>query len=78
MRADTALYRAEVDRNTFRFFEPSMDRLAAERRALDGVVAEGIEDERQLAAAASLGCNQGQGFLLGRPEPLVVHLVPEA
>lgn len=34
-----------------------------------GVVAEGIEDARQLQAVAGLGCHVGQGFLFGRPMP---------
>ena len=33
-------------------------------------VAEGIEDERTLAAATELGVGLGQGFLLGRPHPV--------
>jgi EAL domain-containing protein (putative c-di-GMP-specific phosphodiesterase class I) len=32
-----------------------------------GVVAEGIESLDQLRAVTNLGCNVGQGFLLGRP-----------
>ena len=32
------------------------------------VVAEGIESEAQLEALRAAGCNEGQGFLLGRPE----------
>ncbi|MFP4512888.1 MAG: putative bifunctional diguanylate cyclase/phosphodiesterase [Acidimicrobiales bacterium] len=35
------------------------------------VVAEGIETEAQLAAAIDLGCDQGQGYLLGCPEHFV-------
>ena len=31
------------------------------------VVAEGIEREDQLAALRELGCELGQGYLLGRP-----------
>jgi len=34
------------------------------------VVAEGIETEREAAAAHDLGCHYGQGFHLGRPGPL--------
>jgi EAL domain-containing protein (putative c-di-GMP-specific phosphodiesterase class I) len=30
-------------------------------------VAEGVEDERQLAALRTLGCDLGQGFLWARP-----------
>jgi EAL domain-containing protein (putative c-di-GMP-specific phosphodiesterase class I) len=30
-------------------------------------VAEGIETPRQLASVTALGCDLGQGFLLGRP-----------
>jgi diguanylate cyclase (GGDEF)-like protein/PAS domain S-box-containing protein len=33
------------------------------------VVAEGVEDERTLAALAALGCDQAQGYLLSRPVP---------
>jgi EAL domain-containing protein (putative c-di-GMP-specific phosphodiesterase class I) len=32
-------------------------------------VAEGIETPAQAAVVAALGCQTGQGFLLGRPEP---------
>ncbi len=40
-------------------------------RALElEVVAEGIETEAQLRIARELGCQRGQGFLLGRPEAL--------
>ncbi|MGY6499768.1 MAG: putative bifunctional diguanylate cyclase/phosphodiesterase [Acidimicrobiales bacterium] len=35
------------------------------------VIAEGIEDEHQLAAAIELGCDQAQGYLLGMPEHFV-------
>ncbi|NHC15278.1 putative bifunctional diguanylate cyclase/phosphodiesterase [Motilibacter deserti] len=34
------------------------------------VVAEGIETEAQLHALEELGCGTGQGFLLGRPQPV--------
>ena len=34
------------------------------------VIAEGIENEHQLEAVATLGCRYGQGYLLGRPRPL--------
>jgi EAL domain-containing protein (putative c-di-GMP-specific phosphodiesterase class I) len=34
------------------------------------VVAQGIEREDQRAALAALGCELGQGYLLGRPLPL--------
>lgn len=40
------------------------------RRRGSDVVAEGIETQCQLQRVASLGCAQGQGYLLGRPEPL--------
>jgi diguanylate cyclase (GGDEF)-like protein/PAS domain S-box-containing protein len=33
------------------------------------VVAEGIETEEQLHAVTALGCQMGQGYLLGRPQP---------
>jgi EAL domain-containing protein (putative c-di-GMP-specific phosphodiesterase class I) len=34
-------------------------------------VAEGIETAKQLEVVTSLGCDLGQGFLLGRPSPTV-------
>lgn len=34
------------------------------------IVAEGIEEAEQLKLLASYGCDEVQGFLLGRPEPL--------
>jgi EAL domain-containing protein (putative c-di-GMP-specific phosphodiesterase class I) len=34
-------------------------------------VAEGIETDRQLRTLQQLGCDVGQGFLLGRPVPSV-------
>jgi EAL domain-containing protein (putative c-di-GMP-specific phosphodiesterase class I) len=33
------------------------------------VVAEGIEDEATLALLADLGCDLGQGYLIGKPTP---------
>jgi EAL domain-containing protein (putative c-di-GMP-specific phosphodiesterase class I) len=40
------------------------------------VVAEGIETPEQLAVLRRYGCDEGQGFLLGRPIP--PSEVPEA
>ena len=34
------------------------------------VVAEGVETKQQLAVLTELGCNQAQGYLIGRPMPL--------
>ena len=33
------------------------------------VVGEGIETDGQLGELAALGCDEGQGFLLARPQP---------
>jgi EAL domain-containing protein (putative c-di-GMP-specific phosphodiesterase class I) len=39
-------------------------------RAMDMVVvAEGIETEQQAGCLRALGCQQGQGFLYGKPLP---------
>jgi len=38
------------------------------------ITAEGIETEGELELLRELGIDHGQGFLLGRPEPLVAHL----
>jgi EAL domain-containing protein (putative c-di-GMP-specific phosphodiesterase class I) len=46
------------------------------------VIAEGIEDHRQLALLRSIGCGRGQGYLFGRPadgdelEPIIVAWDP--
>ncbi|MFG6416392.1 putative bifunctional diguanylate cyclase/phosphodiesterase [Roseateles sp. DC23W] len=42
------------------------------------VIAEGIEDEAQLAVLQACGCRLGQGYLLGRPLPLddLLHAFP--
>jgi EAL domain-containing protein (putative c-di-GMP-specific phosphodiesterase class I) len=40
------------------------------------VVAEGIEREDQLRALRELGCEMGQGYLLGRPMELAASRVP--
>jgi EAL domain-containing protein (putative c-di-GMP-specific phosphodiesterase class I) len=33
------------------------------------VIVEGVEDERQWEAVAKLGCDEVQGYLVGRPMP---------
>ncbi|HEX7607009.1 MAG TPA: EAL domain-containing protein, partial [Usitatibacter sp.] len=33
------------------------------------VTAEGVEDENTLSALHAYGCDEGQGFLIGRPMP---------
>ena len=42
------------------------------------VVAEGIENESQLAIVRAVGCDEGQGFFLSRPQPGPPRLSPEA
>jgi diguanylate cyclase len=36
-----------------------------------GLIAEGIETAEQHAGLLAMGCSRGQGFLFGRPEPLI-------
>src|SRR5665213_3309695 len=40
------------------------------------IIAEGIETESELAMVCDLGVDLGQGYLLGRPEPLVPRTRP--
>ena len=40
------------------------------RSLAKSTTAEGVEEERQLHLLAELGCEEVQGFLLGRPQPL--------
>lgn len=42
------------------------------------VVAEGIETPEQRDALIALGCEYGQGYLLGRPAPIAHWLAREA
>ena len=42
------------------------------------VVAEGVETETERAFLASIGCDQLQGFLLGRPIPAADFLTAYA
>jgi diguanylate cyclase (GGDEF)-like protein len=56
-----------------------MGAILALARALGmDVVAEGIETEEQRAALIALGCEYGQGYLLGRPAPLAHWQAREA
>ena len=43
--------------------------VAAARKAGVPVVAEGVEDEETARALIEIGCDFGQGYLFGRPEP---------
>ena len=36
------------------------------------MIAEGIEDDSQLRRIAALGCDEAQGYYLGRPQTLAV------
>jgi EAL domain-containing protein (putative c-di-GMP-specific phosphodiesterase class I) len=38
------------------------------------VIAEGIETQEQVDALVGLDCDYGQGFHLGRPEPVKLEL----
>jgi EAL domain-containing protein (putative c-di-GMP-specific phosphodiesterase class I) len=49
--------------------------LALGRRLGLSVVAEGVEDEGQLARLRGMGCELGQGFYFARPAPLE-QLIP--
>ena len=42
------------------------------------VLAEGIETEAQHDALRAMGCNYGQGYLYGRPQPASHWLAPDS
>ncbi|MEM9561467.1 MAG: EAL domain-containing protein [Actinomycetota bacterium] len=68
--------RLKIDRSFLTHLDDETDRslatlLVSLGRDLElDVVAEGIETEAQLNWAQGAGCSHGQGYLLGRPEPI--------
>jgi len=66
----------KIDRSFVHGMEDSAEALSIVRTIVDlarslgmGVTAEGVETEAQATALQALGCERGQGFLLGRPLP---------
>jgi len=66
----------KIDRSFVHGMEASAEALSIVRTIVDlarslgmGVTAEGVETEAQATALQALGCERGQGFLLGRPLP---------
>jgi len=58
------------DTSTKTSTRPIVQAIVSMARALElSVVAEGVETEEQLAALAELGCEQVQGYLVGKPMP---------
>ena len=72
LKLDMRLLARRPDRVTSNIVHAVMAQ-AAETGA--AVVAEGIEDNRQLDLARGYGAHFGQGYLLGRPAPLPAHIV---
>jgi EAL domain-containing protein (putative c-di-GMP-specific phosphodiesterase class I) len=68
LKIDRTFVAQLADRDADRQIVTAVVQLASSMRHT--TVAEGIEDERALAAAAELGVGLGQGFLLGRPRPV--------
>ncbi len=68
--------RLKIDRSFLTHLDDETDRslatlLVSLGRDLElDVVAEGIETEAQLSWAQGAGCSHGQGYLLGKPEPI--------
>jgi predicted signal transduction protein with EAL and GGDEF domain len=70
IKIDRSFVRAAAPDDTDRGASTMIELLVALARSLGlGLVAEGIETPRQLAAVRAAGCTYGQGFLLGRPQP---------
>ena len=66
----------KIDRAFIRELAPDTDDMAIVRSTLSmahhlglRVVAEGVESNTQLNTLSNLGCDQAQGFLIGRPMP---------
>lgn len=77
-----AFDRLKIDRSFLAHLDDETDRSLATLLVSLGrdlqleVVAEGIETEAQLDWAASAGCTHAQGYLLGRPGPIVGSMPP--
>ena len=63
LKLDNSLVRDETAEN----FQHLVDVIAFAHERSVRVVAEGIETKEQLERARALGCDRGQGFLLGKP-----------
>ncbi len=70
------LKKLKIDRSFITDFETSFNDAAIVCTVINlgwnlglQIVAEGIENEKQLQFLVEQGCHQGQGFLLGRPTP---------
>lgn len=83
--AELAPPRVKLDRYFTHSIHTDSRRVEAVRAAVQlarsfgaELVAEGIEEEAELAVLRDLGVHMGQGWLLGRPRGQTVHRVPEA
>jgi diguanylate cyclase (GGDEF)-like protein/PAS domain S-box-containing protein len=70
----------KIDRSLLLGLETNYDKAVAQLQSIIDmahstgldVVVEGIEEQRQLDLLTSMGCDRGQGFLMGRPVPVEV------
>ena len=66
----------KIDRSFVMFMDKNADHASIVKASIDlahnlglNVVAEGIENEEVLARLARLGCDEGQGYFIGKPMP---------
>jgi diguanylate cyclase (GGDEF)-like protein len=77
IKIDRSLVLQAVASDTFKGFSKHL-LFALRTYATEGIIAEGIETERELAAMKGIGIFIVQGFLLGRPQALELDQTAEA
>ena len=75
IKVDRSTIQLAVHSDGFRKFSKTLI-LALKEYVSEGIIAEGIETEKELRVVKSLGIGIGQGFLLGKPRDLINSIGP--